>query len=275
MGKGYEVAQKTRGRAAPDRQLSKLQRRILIWIFRPQSTIEILGKVGNDVGVRGKGIPVGRKFNEYVRELGQKGIPWSAKRFYDDHSLTRSQEASVATALRALERRGLVVKLDSAGGLGRKPRTTHVKLTATGCEVAAFLIRNKGESQQEVEKEKLRATRSTRARLNTVRKELAYQKHRLTELEVEKTGVELMGEGVIPSELHNIKARVKSLEEDLKGWQEILEGEIARYEGAKLKAEIEAELEGFCDLADDDSDIIYSWEDDELGDNVDDGGLEI
>ena len=65
-----------RGEARADAQLSKLQRQILVWIFQHQSTGPIL---------------------------------WSAKRFMADTTI-RSDRFSISKSLKALEKRGLVVK---------------------------------------------------------------------------------------------------------------------------------------------------------------------
>ena len=114
------MAKKKRGDADNDRQLSTLQRRILVWIHK----LELVYK---DFQLE----------KNRLRELNQKGIPWSAKSFYNA-APTRSQEATLSGALRRLEKRGLVILYDSAGGLGEKPRTKHVRLTKAGAEVARF-----------------------------------------------------------------------------------------------------------------------------------------
>ncbi len=78
---------------------------------------------------------------ERAKELSQKGIPWSAKLFYDAPP-TASQVSTLSGALRDLEKRGLVVGHDGARGLGEKPRTTHVKLTEPGKNTALSLKNN-------------------------------------------------------------------------------------------------------------------------------------
>lgn len=67
--------------------------------------------------------------------VNQKGIRWSAKRFYNA-APTLSQQAALSRALHRLENRGLIVCHDATGRFLQKPRTTHVKITPPGMRIA-------------------------------------------------------------------------------------------------------------------------------------------
>ena len=107
-----------RGAASRDRQLSKLQKTLLLWLAKRESEILINGKE-NEVLI-----------------LKRKGIPWKPKKFYEEHSIKKQ---SVSRMLTELEGRNLVVKFDSSKGDGLKPRTSHVRITDSGIDVIAML----------------------------------------------------------------------------------------------------------------------------------------
>ncbi len=105
-----------RGRAKGLSQLSELQRSILRYLF-DYHMID-----GNTAD------------GEKLEEFHTKGVPWSAKKFFDDCP-TKSQTVTLSKSLKGLKRRGLIVTYDSAKGRGEKPRTTHVKLTDYAIEL--------------------------------------------------------------------------------------------------------------------------------------------
>lgn len=191
-GKGCKMAKKTRGKAAQDRQLGVLERRILIWIFEQQSTIEASIRTGENVSIAGKGIPTGRTFNGYIKELRQKGIPWSAKRFYDAVP-TKLESKSLSRSLKALERKGLVNPYDITGGLGRKSRTKYVRLTTSGCDAAAFLVKSGGKSERELKGQSTPAELVVRKRLHYLRGRLKTEVGHLTILGEKKAWDEEFG----------------------------------------------------------------------------------
>lgn len=139
-----------RGSAAPDRQLSKLQRRMLVWIFSNTADLQGYRKYGDRLMVTGCNGSVDAK--RHIKMLSQKGAAWSAKRFYGD-APTKTQTVSLSKALHRLETRGLVVLFDASGGTGNKSRTTHVKLTRAGEEAAKALLMSKGLSERELVKQ--------------------------------------------------------------------------------------------------------------------------
>lgn len=145
------MAKITRGAAAPGRQLGKLQRRILIWVYNYMIELYAFQRCASKSWLHEI---EGRE--ERLKVLSQKGTPWSAKIFYG-HAPTRSEEATLSGSLVSLEVKGLVVLHDSTNGLGDKPRTTHVKLTQLGRESADLLTRNGGKSQRELEEERRQA----------------------------------------------------------------------------------------------------------------------
>lgn len=230
-GKGCKMVKKTRGKAAPDRQLRGLQRRILVWIFRQQSTIETFSRIGEDVGIAGKGIPTGRTFNGYIKELRQKGIPWSAKRFYDAVP-TELESKSLSRSLIALESRGLLIRHDITGGMGRKSRAKYVRLTKSGCDAATFLVKSGGKSERELKGQSTPAELFVRKRLHYLRGRLKTEIAHLRILEERKAWDEEFGgrggtcwDSVVSKE----------------AWAEIAEADLreAREEIEKTKAHIE------------------------------------
>lgn len=235
------VTKKTRGKAAPDRQLSGLQRRILIWIFRQQSTIEMFGRIGDDIGVAGKGVPPGRTFNEYVKELRQKGIPWSAKRFYDAVP-TKLESKSLSRALLALEERGLLIRYDITGGLGLKSRAEYARLTKSGRDVACSLIRSDGKSEREVKEQSTPAERLIRKRLHYLKGRLKMEKAHLKILEEKKAWEEEFGgrEGTCWDKTVNPEVWIKIVEADLSEARREIETTEAQIETMETFRDYEA-----------------------------------
>lgn len=127
-----------RGKAKCGSQLSRLQRQILVWLYKHETDLDAMLWDVVD-GNQGK-----------LKELNQKGVPWSAKRFYDD-APSSSQERALSRSLSKLKARGLVIGFDTAGGLGVKPRTSHVKLTHSGREAASFEFEH-GQTERQLRK---------------------------------------------------------------------------------------------------------------------------
>jgi DNA-binding MarR family transcriptional regulator len=121
---------KKRKATARDTGLSKRQRPLLLWLLKQEEAIKDSGD------------------KKRIVELNKKGIPWSPKRFYDDtygQAMPQGQGSTVSRTLKELEDSGkketprrLVERYDSAGGVGKKPRTSHVKLTPEGRLAANF-----------------------------------------------------------------------------------------------------------------------------------------
>lgn len=157
---GTSGTNRKRGKAKCASQLSRLQRQILAWLYNHETDLDAMLWDLVD-GKKGK-----------VKELHQKGVPWSAKRFYDD-APSSSQERALSRSLSKLKARGLVICFDTAGGLGSKPRTSHVKLTNLGREAASFELEH-GQTERQ-----LRDLR----RLDARRKKLWQLKEQLREAE--------------------------------------------------------------------------------------------
>lgn len=116
-----------RGKARADRQLSKLQRRLLVWLSDEECRLWQV--------VKGEITPKARRV-QLKRELIQRGVPWAgaAKRFYGGSE----SPPAVSRALKRLDGRGLVIRYDTTGGGGAKRRTSHVRMTRAGEELADF-----------------------------------------------------------------------------------------------------------------------------------------
>ncbi len=137
---------KTRGETARDAGLSKPQRKLLVWLLQQEEAIKASGDKSK------------------LKELNQKGIPWSAKRFYDDvygKALSHNQRRSISRTLKGLEDsdkkgnpRRLVMRYDTTGGVGQKSRTSHVKLTPEGRHAAHFEREHGRTKRQIFEQEK-------------------------------------------------------------------------------------------------------------------------
>lgn len=137
-----------RNGAASDRQLSKLQRNILMWLYEQEMdfvTVKEMKQRGHKFETA-----FAQDFYKLAETIKQEGVPWSAERFLTHiKNPTRSHHASLSRSLGGLENRGLVDRRDSAKGLGQKPRTTHVKLTKIGRDAAKQLSENSGMSERE------------------------------------------------------------------------------------------------------------------------------
>ena len=126
----YDAFRKTwkkRGKADPDKQLYEQQLKLLEWLLSREEEIKASGDI------------------EKERGLYDRGIGWSRspKRFfsdtYPDEEWGRTKSSSISTSLSRLAARGLVTLRDSTLGRGKKSRTSHVKLTDEGREVARAL----------------------------------------------------------------------------------------------------------------------------------------
>lgn len=112
-------ARRKRGKAKNDRQLGAVQVKLLEWLLVQEEKIRQQGD------------------KHMLRTLYAKGIAWSAKTFCKAHpdygrpdgTINRS---TLSTSLKALEKSGLVQRIDAACGLGTRCRTSHVKLTDAG-----------------------------------------------------------------------------------------------------------------------------------------------
>lgn len=126
----FTMTPKKRKPTARDTGLSEDQRRLLLWLLTQEEAIKDSGD------------------KKRIVELNKQGIPWSAKRFYDDsygQALPQGKGSTISRTLKELEDSGkkktprrLVERYDSAGGVGKKPRTSHVKLTPEGRHTAHF-----------------------------------------------------------------------------------------------------------------------------------------
>ena len=114
--------ERKRGKARPSKQLGGNQKKLLNWLLSKEEEIKASGDIKAE------------------RSLRDRGILWSAKRFwfdtYPDMELTSTKRASVSKSLGRLKDRGLVELRDKAMGRGTKPRTSHVRLTPEGRKVA-------------------------------------------------------------------------------------------------------------------------------------------
>lgn len=146
-GADFNKKPKRKG-AAADRQLSKPQRYLLLWIHSEEIALfawDILRPIK-------KGETVSKEDEEImksVKSLNTYGVPWSVKRYLQD-APTRSQESSISRRLHSLEARGLVTLRDAAGGVGKKPYTTHLRLTKLGQHAVSDIEKRHGMSMREL-----------------------------------------------------------------------------------------------------------------------------
>lgn len=121
---------KVRGNTGSGTGLSSTQRKLLLWLLQQEETIKASGDANK------------------IKGLNQKGVPWSAKRFYDDahgQAMPKGQGQSISRTLKALEDSGrkdtprhLIERYDTTGGTGAKGRTSHIRLTPEGRHAANF-----------------------------------------------------------------------------------------------------------------------------------------
>lgn len=112
-----------RGKARADRQLSKMQRDLLVWLYKEEQAI------------------LASEDKARIKTLRQQGIPWLAKRFYQEtqnEPMAAERRGIVSRTLARLDHRGLIQRYDTTGGVKRKPKTSHVKLTDTARHAAEF-----------------------------------------------------------------------------------------------------------------------------------------
>ena len=127
----------TRGGAAPDRQLSKLQRHILLWLYF-QETDGLENRVYERVGDWSM-VRLRNAIAEERKTIARIGISWSSEFCYGI-TPTKAQTAALSRALHRLEKRGLVILLSTSAKTNHKlSHTTHVKLTKFGRQPAAHL----------------------------------------------------------------------------------------------------------------------------------------
>lgn len=122
-----------RGKSRPDSQLSRRQRDILLWLLNEERAILASRNVRD------------------IKVLRSKGVPWLAKRFFQDmydEPLPTKVAGSISRSLKALEgrngkARGLIRRYDTTEGTGHKGRTSHVQLTKLGRQNALFEAENR------------------------------------------------------------------------------------------------------------------------------------
>lgn len=131
---------KKRGKAHPIKQLSQLQKLIVRHIAIKEEEIVYLRFLE------------GEPNEENYKEFQRKGVPWSAELIFD-RTVDKNIKSSASRALSSLEARGILVLYDSTEGAGIKPRTSHVKLTQLGRQLATDLA---AENDYEVPKLSLR-----------------------------------------------------------------------------------------------------------------------
>jgi hypothetical protein len=120
-------ALRERGKARPDRQLSKLQYAILIWLLKKEASM--------------------LETPETLAELQRFGILWSAKRFCVEtgRNVSNTNAADVSSALAALSGWRGLLKAHKVGG-----RTRWVKLTSSARELAfEYALHDKTRRQRE------------------------------------------------------------------------------------------------------------------------------
>lgn len=222
---------RTRGKATPNTPRGRIQRRVLLWAYK--ETFELYAfqrRKGKDW------FKDEEAWSERFKNLNQKGARWSAKLFFDEPP-TRAQEATVSGALNTLEKNGFVVLYDSAGGLGDKRRTTHIKLTALGRDAALFFVKSEGKSQRELDEAERRSARTILRHIRDLRGKLKDERAYLKRLREKAEWYEWLGEGgtcwdkSIPKEmwvqianadLHNAAARIEELAAEIEVWKETL-----------------------------------------------------
>ncbi len=126
----------TRGNAAPGRQLSKLQKHLLLCIYY-ERTDGIVNRVYERVGDRSR-VRLKNAIAEEKKVIARTGITWSSKLVLKNgETPTKVQTVSISRALHRLKARGLVILLSTSAKTGHKLlHTTHVKLTKAGREIA-------------------------------------------------------------------------------------------------------------------------------------------
>jgi hypothetical protein len=102
----------------PTKQLSELQQYILVWL---QLKEEFMYELEDE---------------KAIRELNNKGVPWRVSDLFGDKP--KNASVNVSKSLKRLQDRGLLTLSDSSEGMGKKPRTSHVKLTAQGRTLATI-----------------------------------------------------------------------------------------------------------------------------------------
>lgn len=129
----------TRGNAASDRQLSKLQQFILLCIYY-ERTYGVQDRI-RERSRSSSTVRLSDAIKEENEVIAQTGISWSSKLIFGDgESPTKAQTASISRALHRLEARGLVILLSTSAKTGHKlSHTTHVKLTKAGRSISATL----------------------------------------------------------------------------------------------------------------------------------------
>jgi hypothetical protein len=124
----------TRGRAAPDKQLSKLARFLLVWLLSEETALS--------------SSPAGKL------DLKNRGIPWDLSKAAAELGVAT---ASAARTLAALEDRRLIACWATGESRGR--RISHIKLSATAIEVATFQ-RDYGKSASQAARQNASAYRN-------------------------------------------------------------------------------------------------------------------
>ena len=130
------MSKTTRGVAASNRQLSKLQKHMLLWIYFWD--VEILRTYVHEMSEL-RGAPLQKLIEEERSAFEREGVPWSSKGFYGA-TPTNAQAAALSRALHRLEARGLVTLYNASTSPDQKLiHTQRVKLTRLGKKTAANL----------------------------------------------------------------------------------------------------------------------------------------
>ena len=165
----------TRGPAARDRQLGRVQRKLLAWLF-----IETQLRIEHGQTLQHRGSPNGdtdlrAMFHTGVNEVAfaeRHGVPWDKVADKLEERRSALSEALAGGRRRSLEERRLVTIRRSSGG-----RTNTVKLTAEGTALAPLAVFDANASDFD---EKIReGLRSVAAELN--RPLLSWDRHLLVE----------------------------------------------------------------------------------------------
>lgn len=112
---------RTRGRAAKDRQLGRVQLEVLHWLLASEYRIRFAEWEAREFEADLTSEMVNKARRDF-RILETRGIPWQKV-----HEHLGVRPSAVSEALASLVGRGLVVKSETPGG-----RTTHAVLTRTG-----------------------------------------------------------------------------------------------------------------------------------------------
>ena len=134
-----------RGEAAEDRQLSQLQRRVLLWLFNQESEVDAAKLLVRDFDTQEDEDAL----LNTIRKYQVKGVHWSTKKVLNDVP-TRAQITALSKALGRLESRGLVITYDAHEGVKKKSKASHVKLLPLGIRTAFALIKGHGMSAREL-----------------------------------------------------------------------------------------------------------------------------